>query len=207
MPSTARSPRSRATPCRTWSHNPPTWLARRDDGRRVFVDEAADHLGRVVGDAVVNLHELVGLPGVGRHVASHQRLSFDTLFPLLSASGLYVVEDTHTAYFLLYGGGFRRPGTIIEVAKGMVDGLHKWYFRAPVGRRAKLAWTDIDPGIPGPSGRSTLLRGFDSEMPLSAHRIRVRCACGQRVPTQQLDGMRGRSRLPDRPTPPRWRCT
>jgi hypothetical protein len=79
----------------------------------------------------------------GSHVASHQKVSFDTLFPLLNANGLYVVEDTHTAYILPYGGGFRRPGTIVEVAKGMVDGLHKWYFRAPVGRRAKLAWTDI----------------------------------------------------------------
>ena len=35
----------------------------------------------------------------GSHVALHQRVSFDTLFPLLSANGLYVVEDTHTAYF------------------------------------------------------------------------------------------------------------
>jgi hypothetical protein len=79
----------------------------------------------------------------GSHVASHQRVSFDTLFPLLSTNGLYVVEDTHTAYWPRYGGGFRRPGTIIEVAKGMVDGLHWWYFRAPVGRRARLAWRDI----------------------------------------------------------------
>ena len=79
----------------------------------------------------------------GSHVAQHQRVSFDTLFPLLSANGLYAVEDTHTAYFFDFGGGLRRPGTIIEVAKGMVDGLNKWYFRAPVGRRAKLAWTDI----------------------------------------------------------------
>ena len=79
----------------------------------------------------------------GSHVALHQRVSFDTLFPLLSASGLYVVEDTHTAYFLDFGGGLRRRGTIIEVAKGMVDGLNKWYFRAPVGGRAKMAWRDV----------------------------------------------------------------
>jgi hypothetical protein len=79
----------------------------------------------------------------GSHVAMHQRVSFDTLFPLLSANGLYVVEDTHTAYFFDFGGGLRRRGTIVEVAKGMVDGLNKWYFRAPVGRRAKMAWRDI----------------------------------------------------------------
>jgi hypothetical protein len=79
----------------------------------------------------------------GSHVARHQRVSFDTLFPLLNANGLYMVEDTHTAYFFLYGGGLRRPGTILEVAKGMTDGLNKSYFRSPVGRRAKLAWTDV----------------------------------------------------------------
>jgi len=80
----------------------------------------------------------------GSHVALHQRVSLDTLFPLINPNGLYVVEDTHTAYFFDFGGGLRRPGTIIEIAKQMVDGLNKWYFRAPVGRRAKLAWTDVD---------------------------------------------------------------
>jgi hypothetical protein len=79
----------------------------------------------------------------GSHVAAHQRATFDTLFPLLSPGGLYIVEDTHTAYWYEFGGGLRRPGTIIEMAKGMIDGLHKWYFRAPVGHRARLASTDV----------------------------------------------------------------
>jgi hypothetical protein len=79
----------------------------------------------------------------GSHIASHQKASFDVLFPLLSPGGLYLVEDTHTSYWASYGGGLRRPGTFIETAKSMVDGLHKWYYRAPVGHRANVARTDI----------------------------------------------------------------
>jgi len=79
----------------------------------------------------------------GSHQASHQRATFDVLFPLLSEGGIYIVEDTHTAYWFGYGGGLRRPGTVVQMAKGMVDGLHKWYFRTPVGRRARLAQAEI----------------------------------------------------------------
>ena len=35
----------------------------------------------------------------GSHIASHQRASFDLLFPLLSDGGHYIVEDMHTAYW------------------------------------------------------------------------------------------------------------
>ena len=53
----------------------------------------------------------------GSHVAKHQRASFDVLFPLLPAGGLYVIEDTHTAYWARHGGGYRRPGTAIQMSK------------------------------------------------------------------------------------------
>jgi hypothetical protein len=79
----------------------------------------------------------------GSHVATHQRASFDVLFPLLSTGGLYVVEDTHTSYWFKYRGGLRRPGTFIETAKSLVDGMHSWYFRVPVSRRSRVAKTEI----------------------------------------------------------------
>jgi hypothetical protein len=72
----------------------------------------------------------------GSHRASHQRKSFDHLFPKLSDGGLYIIEDTHTSYWWAYGGGFRRPGTAIEMAKGLVDGMHSWYHRLPVKRKS-----------------------------------------------------------------------
>ena len=75
----------------------------------------------------------------GSHRAKDQEASFDTLFPLLSSGGMYLVEDLHTSYWAAeYGGGYRRPGTFVELAKGLVDGMHGWYYRWP--RPARRAW-------------------------------------------------------------------
>jgi hypothetical protein len=63
----------------------------------------------------------------GSHLASHQRASFEVLFPLLSDGGLYFIEDTHTAYWHWFEGGLRRPGTIIEFMKNKIDEMHRHY--------------------------------------------------------------------------------
>jgi hypothetical protein len=80
----------------------------------------------------------------GSHRAQHQRASFDALFPELSFGGLYIAEDLHTAYWVLdFSGGYRRPGTFIEVSKSLVDGMHAWYHRWPISRRARRAQSEI----------------------------------------------------------------
>lgn len=76
----------------------------------------------------------------GSHVAKHQEVSFDVLFPLLKEGGLYVIEDLHTAYWPVWGGGHRRAGTAIELVKSMIDDMHAWYHDAPTRTPAK---TDI----------------------------------------------------------------
>lgn len=64
----------------------------------------------------------------GSHIARHQRASFDILFPLLAEGGLYIIEDVHTAYWTgEFEGGYGRPGTAVELGKGLVDDLHHWY--------------------------------------------------------------------------------
>ncbi len=63
----------------------------------------------------------------GSHVGRHQWASFEALFPRLSDDGLYVVEDTHTAYWRTWEGGLRKPGTFIEVAKTLADDVNGWY--------------------------------------------------------------------------------
>jgi hypothetical protein len=64
----------------------------------------------------------------GSHVAEHQRISFETLFPLLADGGLYVIEDISTSYWRKnFDGGYRRPGTAIEMAKSVIDDMHHWY--------------------------------------------------------------------------------
>ncbi|AUX68151.1 hypothetical protein CHX26_00245 [Porphyrobacter sp. HT-58-2] len=64
----------------------------------------------------------------GSHVSSHQRASFEALFPLVSDGGLYVIEDLHTAYWPSYEGGLGRPGTGIEILKDQVDAMHQHYY-------------------------------------------------------------------------------
>jgi SAM-dependent methyltransferase len=66
----------------------------------------------------------------GSHVASHQRRSFETLFPLLDPNGVYIVEDLHASYWRGFEGGFRRRGTFIEETKALVDDIHGWYHTA-----------------------------------------------------------------------------
>ena len=96
-----------------------------------------DFLGSVV-------QEMGGLDVViddGSHIAEHQQTSFDALYPLLSDAGLYIVEDTQTSYWRPWNGGFRRPGSFIELAKTLVDDMHGWYHAGRVDR--PMAKTDV----------------------------------------------------------------
>jgi cephalosporin hydroxylase len=63
----------------------------------------------------------------GSHISTHQRASYEVLFPLLTEGGLYVIEDMHTAYWPRYEGGLRRRGTAIEFLKAKVDEMHRVY--------------------------------------------------------------------------------
>jgi hypothetical protein len=73
----------------------------------------------------------------GSHVAEHQRISFEALFPQLRDGGLYVIEDLHTAYWPEFDGGYRRPGTAIELVKQMIDDMHGWYHDRPTRTEAQ----------------------------------------------------------------------
>ncbi len=63
----------------------------------------------------------------GGHKMSQQITSLKTLWRHLADGGIYVVEDTHTSYWPGFGGGFRAPGSFIELAKDLVDRMHSWY--------------------------------------------------------------------------------
>jgi hypothetical protein len=63
----------------------------------------------------------------GSHVNAHVLKSFGVLFPLLSENGLYVVEDTQTAYWPEFGGApaaDHAAPTSMNVLKALVDGLN-----------------------------------------------------------------------------------
>jgi hypothetical protein len=63
----------------------------------------------------------------GSHQNEHVITSFNVLFPLLAANGLYVVEDIQTSYWSSYGGNsndFHDPKTSMCALKSLVDGLN-----------------------------------------------------------------------------------
>ena len=67
----------------------------------------------------------------GGHFPEAQIASLERLWSAVKPGGLYVVEDTHTSYWDESDGGLRRPGTLIEHVKPLVDDLHGWHGRPP----------------------------------------------------------------------------
>ncbi len=65
----------------------------------------------------------------GSHIGRHQWESFETLFPLLSDGGLYVIEDSHTSYWWQWAGAYGRKRTAIGLAKQVIDDMHGWYHK------------------------------------------------------------------------------
>lgn len=76
----------------------------------------------------------------GSHVAEDQMATLRALWPALADGGLYVIEDTMTAYLpRFYRGGYRRQGTAIDTAQRLIDDLHGWVH----GRPARIGLADL----------------------------------------------------------------
>jgi hypothetical protein len=59
----------------------------------------------------------------GSHMASHMVTTFEFLYPKISPTGLYMVEDLHANYSARFEGGYQRPGTFVELCKTLLDGV------------------------------------------------------------------------------------
>jgi len=68
----------------------------------------------------------------GSHMMSHISASFKFLYPRMSKSGVYMVEDLHTAYWDEFEGGLGRKGSFIEQANGLIDELNADHSRGAV---------------------------------------------------------------------------
>jgi demethylmacrocin O-methyltransferase len=60
----------------------------------------------------------------GSHRNDHVVQTFKILFPLMRRNGIYAIEDTQTSYWPSYGGGMRRPHTIMAFFKQLTEGLN-----------------------------------------------------------------------------------
>ncbi|HEX8241599.1 MAG TPA: class I SAM-dependent methyltransferase [Allosphingosinicella sp.] len=80
----------------------------------------------------------------GSHIGRHQTASFAALFPLLRDGGLYVIEDLHSSYWPgALEGGYRRPGTAIELVKTLIDDMHARFHRKGVRSAGQIVGIHI----------------------------------------------------------------
>lgn len=66
----------------------------------------------------------------GSHIMQHIKASLDVLLPQVSAGGLYMIEDLHTAYWPSWEGGVAAKANFFNHIRDMVDDMHRWYHSA-----------------------------------------------------------------------------
>lgn len=78
----------------------------------------------------------------GSHVNSHQIETFRILWPFVSDSGTYIIEDVQTSYWPAFGGGHVESREYANSCMGhfkrMVDSVNLPEFLAPAGAEAPL---------------------------------------------------------------------
>jgi hypothetical protein len=80
----------------------------------------------------------IGVPDIiiddGSHINEHMIKTFEILFPLLAADGIYALEDTQTSYWPSFGGSsenFHDAPTTMCMLKRLIDGLnHAEYIKS-----------------------------------------------------------------------------
>lgn len=65
----------------------------------------------------------------GGHTMQQQLVTLTKTFPRLRSGGTYLVEDTHTSYWINWGGGFNNPDSFIERTKSLVELLHSPFIK------------------------------------------------------------------------------
>ena len=85
-----------------------------DQSDEKFLQELVDEFGEF--DVIID---------DGSHQVAHVNKTFQYLYPKMSKDGVYLVEDTHAAYWKdSHGGGLDEPESIINVSKNLIDKLN-----------------------------------------------------------------------------------
>lgn len=93
-----------------------------DQSDEKFLQELVDEFGEF--DVVID---------DGSHQVAHVNKTFQYLYPKMSKNGVYLVEDTHAAYWKdSHGGGLDEPESIINVSKNLIDKLNADHTRGQV---------------------------------------------------------------------------
>ena len=96
-----------------------------EPGLVVHIGDASDaHLLESVIDEMGGVDVVID---DASHIGAHQVASFSTLWPRLSARGVYLCEDTHANYWPTFSGGYLETSSFIEYTKRLIDRMHAWY--------------------------------------------------------------------------------
>ena len=60
----------------------------------------------------------------GSHYSKHIIPSFDILYPQMTPTGVYMVEDVSCIYKKRYDGGLKQPGSFMEYTKDLLDRIN-----------------------------------------------------------------------------------
>ena len=134
-----------------------------------IIEKHCDHLGRRVDlvradqsdeSQLAGLVERYGRPDVviddGSHIGDHIIISFRTLFPLLRAGGIYVIEDLNTSFIPDFGGSIP-PGerTGVGLVRSLAESTQSldasfpgfWKTEPPPAAFGEVGAVHVYPGI------------------------------------------------------------
>jgi len=100
-----------------------------EPGVKIFIGDQGDR--KFLRELTKTLPKIDILIDDGGHTMQQQIRTFEELFPLVAANGVYLCEDLHTSYWREFGGGTRRRGTFIEYSKNWIDALNAWHTQQP----------------------------------------------------------------------------
>lgn len=100
----------------------------------------------------------------GSHLQEHMWISFETLYPRVTPTGVYMIEDTHCCYRKSHGGGLKAEGSFMEFCKDLIDSLNAEHARDQMATteftRSTLSISFYDSMIAFEKGRQPRKKSF-----------------------------------------------
>ena len=96
-----------------------------NENTKIFIGSQSDK--KFLGYVKDNIPPVDILIDDGGHYMNQQIILFEELFGYVKKNGVYLCEDTHSSYWLVFGGGYKRRGTFIEYSKNFIDMLNAFH--------------------------------------------------------------------------------
>lgn len=96
-----------------------------EENIEIFIGSQSDR--NFLKDVKTKIPKIDILIDDGGHTMKQQITAFEELFDFIKSDGIYLCEDTHTSYWLKFGGGYKRRGTFIQYSKNFIDYIHAYH--------------------------------------------------------------------------------